>query len=98
MLKCKKPKKDRKHLERVKSLPCCVCGAYPPSDVHHCKGHEFGTGAGLKASDYDTIPLCKAHHQSGPHGFHHMGKRAWEEMFKPQTEYLKQIKLILGVD
>lgn len=80
---------DRKHLERVKMLPCCVCGAEPPSDAHHCLGYEFGTGKGLKASDYKTIPLCKSHHQDGGFGVaFHAGSKTWEKNHGFQRDHL----------
>lgn len=55
--------KERAHLLRVKSLPCSVCDAPPPSDAHHTK----------QSNPYTTVALCRDCHQ-GPNGWH--GDRA----------------------
>jgi len=57
---------ERAHLERVKALPCSVCGAPPPSDAHHIE-------QGLQ---YLTISLCKDCHQ-GPFNGIHGQRRIW---------------------
>ena len=44
------------HLNTVRSQPCCICGARPPSDPHHTRSRGAG---GL---DGGAIPLCRAHH------------------------------------
>jgi hypothetical protein len=47
-------------MARVKSLPCAVCDAPPPSDAHHIEqGHHF-----------TTIPLCRSCHQDPQLGLH----------------------------
>jgi hypothetical protein len=55
--------KQRKHLAKVKELPCSVCDAPGPSDAHHIK-------QGLQ---YTCVALCKDCHQ-GTNGWH--GTRA----------------------
>lgn len=51
--------RDPKYLSRVRQLPCCMCGAWPPNQSHHLTGG----GMALKTSDGSTIPLCfKDHH------------------------------------
>jgi hypothetical protein len=50
---------ERKHLARVKSLPCSVCNAPPPSSAHHIEQHKT----------YLCIPLCYDCHQ-GTMGWH----------------------------
>lgn len=80
------------HLERIKSLPCVICGAAPPSDAHHVISGRFGSA---KASDFDTIPLCKAHHQNGPEAIH-QNKAAWEAAHGPDTDYLPVVARMLG--
>lgn len=57
---------EQQHIERVKSLPCCLCGHYPPSDAHHILEGRIN---GRKAGDFCTIPLCKDCHQ-GQDGIH----------------------------
>ena len=79
------------HMRRVKALPCAVCGQPPPSDAHHVIHDRFGT---RKASDFDTIPLCKAHHQDGPLAIHN-GKERWREAYGPDHKYLEWTKKML---
>lgn len=58
--------KSRSHLQRIKELPCGLCGAAAPSSAHHIRE---GQGMAQKASDYLAIPLCPDCHQ-GPSGLH----------------------------
>jgi len=58
--------KERRHLLNVKSLPCSVCDASPPSDAHHIKQHK----------QYLVVALCKDCHQGSLMGWHGQ-KRAW---------------------
>ena len=50
---------ERRHLERVKSLPCGVCGAPPVSEAHHIEQHK----------QWICIPLCQECH-TGRGGIH----------------------------
>ena len=51
--------RERKHLERVKSLPCSVCGQPGPSEAHHIK----------QGRQYTCVALCPDCHR-GRHGWH----------------------------
>ena len=51
---------ERRHLQKVKALPCGVCGAAGPSDAHHIEQHK----------QYLCIPLCKDCHQGSFNGIH----------------------------
>lgn len=66
--KNKKPptQADRRHIERVKSLPCSVCDASAPSDCHEINQGQWFT----------SIALCKDCHQGGLNGIHGQ-KRMW---------------------
>lgn len=57
----------QRHKARVASLPCAVCGAPGPSNVHHIRE---GQGMSQRADHFLTIPLCYEHHQgkTGIHG------------------------------
>lgn len=68
--------KAKKHLERIKTLPCACCGACGPSSAHHIRE---GQGMAQRASDYLTIPLCYDCHQ-GPKGVH--GDRSMMRLMK----------------
>jgi len=57
---------SRSHIERIKQMDCCLCGASGPSDAHHIRE---GQGMSQRADDMLAIPLCKPCHQ-GPQGIH----------------------------
>ncbi|WP_227430558.1 hypothetical protein [Psychrobacter sp. I-STPA6b] len=50
-------KRDSKRLTAIRQLPCCQCGASPPSQACHSNFAEHGKGRGVKADDRYTIPL-----------------------------------------
>lgn len=86
-----------RYMQAVKQLPCCVCGSAPPNDAHHCISDRYGT---RKASDFETVPLCKECHQ-GPHGVH-AEKRSWRERHGPDHGYIAETRAkvfaLTGVD
>lgn len=77
--------KSRSHLQRIKELPCGLCGQDAPSSAHHIRE---GQGMAQKASDYLAIPLCYACHQ-GPKGLH--GDRSlWRVYRKEELDVLAE--------
>lgn len=74
----------RAYMLMVKQLPCCICGAPPPSDAHHAICGRYSTA---KSSDWDTLPLCKRHHQDGSEAIH-AGKESWVAKHGPDTDYI----------
>ena len=70
-------KDEKKHLNKLAAIGCVVChlrGALgTPAEIHHPRR---GTGMAQKASHYDAIPLCPAHHR-GDIGIHGMGGKAF---------------------
>lgn len=80
--------KARAHIARVKSLPCIVCMKPGPSDAHHVICDRFGF---RKASDFETIPLCKEHHQHGPEAIHN-GKASWVAKHGPDHAFLPVVQ------
>ena len=65
--KQKRPReRDENHLNFIRSLRCCLCGAHGPDPAHiRSASAVYGkreTGGGEKASDKWTVPLCRAHH------------------------------------
>ena len=58
---------ERRHLGNVKSLPCSVCNAPPPSQAHHI----------VQGQQYTTVALCYDCHQGSLMGWHGQ-KRAWK--------------------
>ena len=57
---------ERRHIGRVKELPCSVCDAPPPSEAHHIK----------QRLQYCTVALCSECHRDNIMGWHGE-KRAW---------------------
>ena len=59
-----KPKRtsNKKHLEWVATLPCCICGEFGVQ-VHHLLRADPKRGMGRRSNDEFTIPLCYKHHQ-----------------------------------
>lgn len=93
-------KAEREYLNRVVSLGCIVCRnlghGETPAHVHHIR---TGKGMAQRASNYETIPLCPAHHQHGGHGVAiHAGQKTWETNFGTELELLEQVKLELSND
>ncbi len=78
-------KETKARFKALSDHGCCICRG--PAEIHHLKGHEFGTGMGLKSSNNYTIPLCLNHHR-GIEGFHAMGKISWEARFGSQQSWL----------
>ena len=74
-------KAGMEYMARVKEKPCCVCGAPPPSEAHHCRS------GGMARDDFKTIPLCIPCHR-GDKGYH-LNKREWEEKNGPDYGFLE---------
>ena len=65
-LKTKTKKKHAKHLDKIRSMRCCVCQKFgqvqlSPTTAHHVIHDRYGT---TKSSDLEAIPLCDGHHQA----------------------------------
>lgn len=87
---------ERRHMGRVAALGCCVCtrlglGA-TPAEVHHLRS---GAGA-MRASHFDTIPLCFLHHR-GQDGIHTLGTKAWQRRFGEEHAYLAKVIVRLSL-
>lgn len=65
------------HLAAVKSLPCSVCDAPPPSAAHHIK----------QGQHFTTVALCQDCHQGSENGIH--GRRTmWRVMKMDELDAL----------
>ena len=85
-----KPIKSAKHLARVAELPCVVCES-DEVQVHHIRDMNF-CGAGQKASDWFTFPLCQ-----GCHALLHSDIKAWEMSFGKQIKHVEQtLEMLYG--
>lgn len=86
-------KAEKQYLARVADLGCIVCDrlGYPgtPAEIHHIRTH---TGAGRRASHFDTLPLCPEHHR-GNTGLHGLGRKAFERRYSiTELELLEAVK------
>ena len=70
---------ERRHLERVKSLPCSVCDDPAPSEAHHIK-------QGLQ---YTCVALCADCHRGAVLGWHGQ-KGMWRVKKMEELEALNQ--------
>lgn len=80
------------HLARVKALPCVICWKPGPSDARHVFHGRYGS---RKASDFETIPLCKSHHQDGPDAIHN-DKAGWADRYGFDYEFLPVVQDLLA--
>jgi len=90
--KAPRPRPDPAYIARVKALPCVICHRPPPSDAHHVICGRYGQ---QRASDRETIPLCKGCHQVGPLAIHN-GKASWVERNGPDYEFLPVVADMLN--
>ena len=75
------------YLKKVRELPRVACGTHYGVQAHH----KTGAGMGLKASDYDTFPLCADHHTMGGRGVAiHAGVPVWEEKYGTQEQHIRE--------
>lgn len=74
------------HMERVKELPCLVCG------VHGVEVHHEGT----PRSDWNVLPLCPPHHRReyGPQAYHY-SKRNFYAAHGTSEELLAKVAKML---
>ena len=60
---------EREHMGRVAALCCVLCRHLGLADDTPAIVHHLRTGQGrMRASHYDTLPLCPAHHQHSGFG------------------------------
>lgn len=90
---------EKAHMGRVAALGCVVCHCClgipgSPAIVHHLR-----TGQGkMRASHFNTMPLCPAHHMNSGIGLHDMGRNEFAAMYGlSELELLAIVKTKLGV-
>ena len=87
------PARSEAYLRRVAALQCAHCGRLGPSQAAHA---DQGKGMAIKASDFDTFPLCAdrpgrtgCHTLVGASGlFSKAHRRTLEEKYVAQTREL----------
>lgn len=93
-------KAERQHLDRVASMGCIACevmGFYDsPAEIHHIRS---GVGKGQRASHFDVLPLCPAHHR-GTQGLKvpsiHGSPHAFVQSFGTERQLLDLVNARLG--
>lgn len=53
-------KAEKRHIERIKSMPCVICGTSSPSECHEIKQGQWFT----------SMPLCADCHRGSHNGIH----------------------------
>ena len=71
------------HMAKVAQLACVICGRWHV-EVHHVFHGRFGS---RRASDFEVIPLCTAHHRIGPDAIH-TDKAGWAEKYGNDFDFL----------
>jgi hypothetical protein len=70
--------RERKHLARVKELPCSVCDKPGPSEAHHIK----------QGRQYLCVALCEDCHRGSRNGWHG-DRRIWSVMKMDEMDALQ---------
>jgi len=68
---------EKRHISKIKDMPCGVCGAHGPSDAHHIEQHK----------QFLCVPLCRSCHQDSHNGIHGQ-KRIWNVLKKTELSVL----------
>ena len=84
-------KAEKEHLSKVASVGCIVCRMQgkeeSPAEIHHIR---HGQGMSQRASNYDAIPLCHAHHRTGGYGVAiHAGRKEFERLYGTELKLLE---------
>jgi hypothetical protein len=64
---------DESYLAFIRKLPCVVCGSLKWIEA----AHVGARGLSQRCSDRQTLPLCPAHHRTGPQAAHVLGRKFW---------------------
>ena len=72
------PARDWRYRAWIRTLPCAVCGISQRIEACHTGPH----GLNQKASDYTCVPLCVAHHRTGPDALDRIGRPQFEIRFQ----------------
>lgn len=91
-------KDEKRHMSKVAELGCIVCRregyGISPAELHHPRANA---GMGQRASNFDVIPLCPAHHRIGGHGIAiHAGQKTFEARYGTEAELLEATNALLS--
>jgi hypothetical protein len=84
-------KAESDHIAKVVTMGCIVCVNLEYGETPAVP-HHIGNGSwGMKATNYEVIPLCPEHHNQGPCGVAvHSGRKSFEANFGTEKELLNQ--------
>lgn len=91
-------REDPAYLDRVRKLPCCMCGKKTGCDPHHWPKRRKNGGGDWH--DHKTIPLCRWCHTVGRYSFHQMvgSLRVWENYHKVSiADLIHKTQKTLGI-
>lgn len=83
--------RDPKRLEKIRSLPCCQCGASPRSQAAHSNFGIHGKGKGVKADDRYTIPLCHKCHANLDQNLLQQTRQQQLEWFNRKLKFIDEV-------
>tara|TARA_R100001510_G_C7652874_1_gene210832 strand:+ start:2551 stop:2871 length:321 start_codon:yes stop_codon:yes gene_type:complete len=97
-LKTGKPKKNKKYLDKIRQMPCCICQRFgenqqSPTTAHHPIHERYSTA---KVADEKAIPLCEGHHQGNWDQSKiaiHKEPKLWQETYGPDYSYSRKTEL-----
>ncbi len=70
---------DAAHLERIRKMPCLICGFDCGCEAAHVRYSDLTvakpmSGLGMKPHDWFVVPLCSEHHRQQTN---HGNEREW---------------------
>jgi len=88
------------YLDKVRSLPCCICQAYGMKQLSPTQAHHtiHGRYSSRRTQDSEAIPLCEGHHQGLMDTSKiaiHRGKRTWAEAYGLDTDWIEPTQKII---
>ena len=91
-------KAESDHIAKVVEMGCIICVNLELGETPAVP-HHIGNGSmGMKATNYQVIPLCPYHHNQGPIGEAvHSGRESFEDNFGSEQELLAQTNTWLNL-
>ena len=91
-------KAESEHIGKVVSMGCIVCVELGHGETPAVPHHIGNNAMGMKATNYEVIPLCPWHHNQGPMGEAvHSGRKSFEANFGTEKELLNKTMEWLGL-
>lgn len=84
-------KAESNHIGKVVEMGCIVCVNLGYGETPAVPHHIGNQSMGMKATNYEVIPLCPHHHNQGGIGEAvHSGRESFESNFGTEQELLEQ--------